>query len=324
MEKVTLKQLAERLNLSTATVSLALRDDPLIAEKTRRRVRELANELDYVSNNMGRALQSSRSHLIGYLIHGVTKSFYNEVLQGAGDAASRTGYGLLVNWITADEKNNFHQMEMMLEKNVDAIIISEHIGATDTFSERFLRRGKPVIYCTGKAAKNCSAVVSNDFSGGKTAMEVLHRYHHKKVLITPQWQLRYEGNLAAAEQLDMETVSYNSQKEALDLIRKNPDITAVAAYSDEEAMDLMYSLRANNYRVPEDISIIGFNDSTICSRPEFQLSTIAQQRQKLGECAVELAIDLIEKRQSNPTTIELDTYYVERKTVAVNKYFNQK
>lgn len=323
MEKVTLKQLAERLSLSTATVSLALRNDPLIAEKTRRRVRELADKLDYVSNNMGRALQAGRSHLLGYLIHGVTKSFYNEVLQGAGDAASRTGYGLLVNWITPDGKDNFHQMEMMLQKNVDAIIISEHIGATDSFVERFIRRGKPVIYCTGKAAPQCSAVVSDDFAGGRIAVEVLHRYHHRKILITPQWRSRFEGNLAAAGELGVETVSYDNSEEAVELIKKDPAITAIAAYSDEEAMDIMYSLRKNNYKVPEDISIIGFNDIPVCSRPEFQLSTIAQQRQKLGECAVELAIDIIEKRKSTPAMIKLDTYYVERKTVSVNKYFKQ-
>ena len=105
----------------------------------------------------------------------------------------------------------------------------------------------------------------------------------------------------------METVSYDNSEEAVELIKKDPAITAIAAYSDEEAMDIMYFLRKNNYKVPEDISIIGFNDIPVCSRPEFQLSTIAQQRQKLGECAVELAIDIIEKRKSTPAMIKLDT-----------------
>lgn len=77
---VTIKEMAKELGLSPAAVSLALRGKSRIAPETVRRVRDLAREWDYVQNNIGRALQSRRSRLIGYLLPGATRTFYNEIL----------------------------------------------------------------------------------------------------------------------------------------------------------------------------------------------------------------------------------------------------
>lgn len=313
---VTLKQLASELGVSVATVSLALRNDPLVAEKTRRKVLDLANKRDYVSSYLGKALQSRRTHLIGFLLPGVTHSFYDEILQGAGDAAIKTGYGLLVGWVNDSPQNNLRQVSMMLEKDVDALIISDHKGLVSGCEERFLRRGKPVVYCTGTPRDDFACVVNDDILGGKLALDLLYAHGHRHILISGQHALRCQGNKLAAAGLPVRLTEYFDVSEAINAILQDRSITAIAAYADHEAFDLMYGLRAHNIRVPEDVSIVGFNDDPPASRPEYQLTTIAQQRAELGYASVELAIKMLNfTNQECETKIILPPSAVIRKTV---------
>ncbi|MBE6358059.1 MAG: LacI family transcriptional regulator [Lentisphaerae bacterium] len=144
----TLKQLAAELHLSPATVSLALRNSPLIAEKTKEKVCALAEKRNYIKSNLGVALQAGKSRIIGYLIDGITNTFYNEVLQGAGDMAPQLDYGLLIGWAGSNDRINEQQIRLMLEKDVDALIVSEHNNRISKYLDRFASRRKPVVYCT--------------------------------------------------------------------------------------------------------------------------------------------------------------------------------
>ena len=147
---VTIKQMAKELGLSPASISLALRGKPRMSPETIRRVQELAKKLDYVQSNIGRALQSRQSRLIGYLLPGVTRTFYNEILQGAGEETAAHGYGLLVGWVNPGDEHVEHQVNLMLEKDIDGLIISESNHLLDPYLPRFTRRNKPVIFCSSK------------------------------------------------------------------------------------------------------------------------------------------------------------------------------
>ena len=316
---VNLKQLAAELQLSTATVSLALRDNPIVAEKTRKKVQALAAERNYIKSNLGMALQSKKSRIIGYMIDGVTKTFYNEVLQGAGEAALEQGYGLLVGLVSKDDKAaNLRQANLLLEKDVDALIVSEHNGVIAPYLNSFEMRKKPVVYCTCEAPRPHFSVTSNDFLGGELAVKTLAEFGHKKILVNANSmnKQRHEGNLSAARAAGIDTVDFKRTSDILRLLKRYSEITAIAAYHDTEACDIMFELKRAGYRIPQDISIIGYDDLPICSRPEFMLTTIAQQRSMLGYRAVMLSLDLIEKRNEPFGNIVLDPSVVLRESVA--------
>lgn len=227
---VTLKQLAAELGVSVATVSLALRNDPMVAEKTRQKVLELARKRDYVSSYLGKALQSRHTRLIGFLLRGITRTFYNEVLQGAGDAAAQTGYGLIVGWIDHSQENNMRQINMMLEKDVDALIISDNEGIISGCEERFVRRNKPVIYCTGEPRNNFAFVVNDDILGGKLAFDLLYSRGHRHILISNQHALRCQGNKLAAAGQPVKLTEYYLPEDAIKLAVSDRSITGIAAY----------------------------------------------------------------------------------------------
>ena len=313
---VTLKKLAAELNVSPATVSLALRGVPGIAPGTVKRVKELARKYDYVQSNIGRALQSRHTRLIGYLLPGITRTFFNEILQGAGEETAKCNYGLLVGWVNPGDEHLEHQINLLLEKDIDGLIISEKYHLIDKYLPRFKNRGKPVVFCSNKASEGYVEVITDNFYGGYLAVETLVKHGHRKILGSVELEERFRGNTAAAEHFGIELGKSLSAEDALKKLLADNQYTAMAAYSDDQALDIIYGLRRNGRRVPEDVSVIGFNGGALGERPEFQLTTIEQQRLDLGRCAVKCLIEQIENPDYVPVNQYLKPELKMRKTVA--------
>jgi LacI family transcriptional regulator len=313
---VTLKQLAAELNVSPATVSLALRGVPGTSPETVRRVRELAARHDYVQSNLGRALQSRRTRLIGYLLPGITRTFFNEILQGAGEETAAHNYGLLVGWVNPGDEHIERQINLLLEKDIDGLIISAKHHLLDHYLPRLNKRGKPVVFCSNNAPAGYVEIITDNRSGGYLAVETLAEYGHRKVIGCTQLMERLEGNREAAKAYGMQIKDYNTAEDAVQILRSERDITGVAAYSDDQALDIIYGLRQHGIRVPEDVSVIGFNGGSLGERPEFQLTTIEQQRLELGKRAVECLISQIENPDYEPLNQYLKPELKIRKTVA--------
>jgi len=315
----TLKDLAAELLLSPATVSMALRNSPLVAQKTRAKVNRLAAERGYIRNDVGVALKMRRTQLIGFLIPGVIRSFYNEVLQGAGEAAVKAGYGLLLGWAST-EKETADQLRLMLEKNIDALIVADKHLSMNPMLSRFIERKKPVVFCTGSAPAHCSSVRNDDFLGGRLALEVMAKKGHKTLLSSTLYSARYEGNCAAAASSGITLYPYQYIEEAEELYRQHRDITGIICYSDDEAIKLMRLYRSKGIRIPEELSLIGFDDLPIAALPEYSLTTIAQQRSRLGAEAVKLAVRLaLSSNKTVTQEIVLEPKPVIRNTVAAPK-----
>lgn len=121
---ITIKDVARKASVSTATVSLALKGDPRVAKATRALVEKVAREMRYVPSNLGRALQSSRSRLVGYILSDVTQSFYSELVQGIGEKATARGYGLLVGITDGSRERESQLLRLFREKSVDGLLVS--------------------------------------------------------------------------------------------------------------------------------------------------------------------------------------------------------
>jgi len=297
MAVATIKSLAEKAGVSYATVSLALNNDPRVAEKTKLKIQKLARELNYVPNNFGRALQSNKSRLVGYLIPDVTGSFLVDILQGIGSAATRHNYGLLVA-IADTEERMLEQMELFREKRVDGIIASYALAQL----EKLEKNGIPIVLASSESTKkNLPFVVTDNFEGGKIAAEHLISLGHKKILYafapTGKDNSRYDrfqGAKSAVKSHNLpEILTVSSKEEFLQIFTGKDRPTAAVCYSDYEAVMVQAAAKKAGLRVPQDLSITGFDDSRTASLPEYNFTTVAQAKTTIGEMAFEMLLKRI-------------------------------
>jgi LacI family transcriptional regulator len=311
---ITLKTLANELNLSTATVSMALNSSPLIAEGTKAKVKALAKKREYVPNHLGRSLQARKSHVFGYLLSNVTASFFDEILQGIGTECSNNHYGLMAGCIAQNQPEAVEsQLQILLEKNVDGIIFSLSDRLILPHVERLNRRKIPFIFCSSPSERY-SYVATDDFKGGQLAAEYLLNCGHRHVLCSESSAARLSGNLDVKRRYkSAQFTPFKSISEIPGQIR-NKQITAIIAYSDFQAIDIMWMLKSQGFSIPRDISIVGFDDIWFASRPEFELTTIAQQRSLLGKTAMIELMRIVNHEIASSRTL-LNPALVVRNTV---------
>lgn len=283
---ITLKELAARLGVSGATVSMALRNSPRISEDVRQRVQLLAKELYYVPNNFGRGLQSNRSHLLGYMLGTITSSFLNELLETVGYASMPDGYGLLTGWVPDTPQAFESQLGLMLEKNVDALIFTLTSELAYPHLQMLQARRKPFIFCSCYCPAEYNSVVGDHYLGGKLAVEHLVGCGHRAILASECRHLeeRRRGYSEAALGCGISLYTYGGLADIPAILEARPEITAIAAFSDREALDIRHLLQDAGKRVPEDISLIGYDDLWFSREREFNLTTVAQPIREIGLC----------------------------------------
>ncbi|MDR0932940.1 MAG: LacI family transcriptional regulator [Victivallales bacterium] len=315
---VTLKDLASRLGVSGATVSMALRNSPRVSEEMRHRVQQLAKELYYVPNNFGRGLQSNRSHLLGYMLGSVTNSFLNELLETVGYASMPDGYGLLTGWVPDTPEVFKSQLALMLEKNVDALIFTLTSELTYPYLHMLQAHQKPFIFCSCYCPAEYNSVVGDHYLGGKLAVEHLAGYGHRAILVSECRHLeeRRRGYTDAALDAGMVMYIYGDQAEIPEILKAHPEITAIAAFSDREALDIRHMLEDLGKRVPEDISLIGYDDLWFSHEREFNLTTVAQPIREIGLCTYQRLKEIL-SGDDCPRRILLPPTLKSRKSVTI-------
>lgn len=314
---LTIKQLAAKLNISPATVSLALNGDKRVAAKTVEKVKKISRELNYIPNNFGRGLQSSRSRLIGYLLGGITASFYDEILQGIGEACVKSQYGLLVG-VTDGNKSNFdEQITLFIEKNIDGLILS--LNASDETTSLLNKHKIPFVFCSVENFfPECSYVRNDDFKGGQLAAEHLVELGHSFCACCTKHPERLQGNLTVLRKNHCaEPVLFDNAEELEQIMPAPERPTAIIAYSDFQAIEIMHVMSKLGLAVPRDVSLVGTDDLWFADLAEFSFTTVAQSRKDIGRISVKLLLDKIVDKE--PESILLPPELVVRNSTAVPK-----
>jgi DNA-binding LacI/PurR family transcriptional regulator len=287
----SLKSIATLAGVSPATVSLSLRGDARVAEKTRERIVALASEVGYVPNHLGRALQSARSSLVGFLIPTMSHSFYNEILEGCGAFANERGYGVLVAMPSSAPEEYFDSLRLFQEKSVDGVILATH--HPDLFPEiqKTRSRGVPVVFASSAPSADIAPVVKNDdLATGRMAAEHLLSLGHSEIAYcyaSSGGHERYSGALEACLSAGAACSRLEDEKDFALLFESKNAPTAVIAYSDEIAVRIVELLRKLGLSVPKDVSLVGVDDSPAASLPAYDLTTIAPRKREIGALALE-------------------------------------
>ena len=304
-----MKELAKQIGVSPATVSLALQEDSRVALKTRERVKELAEKLNYIPNRIGQSLRIQRSYTIGCFISSVTDSFYGEIVDGIGEIASDNGYGLLMVMTKTPGEISAQQARFFKEKQVDGIIVAGHYSKSSQILLDFEEAGIPVVMCSDRSFSDVIPfVITDDYKGGAIIAEYLLGLGHKRLAYcfgVSENDLRYSGAKYTMERYRQEVPDFcKTEEDLIELMNSSKAPTGIICYSDDHAIKVKNILETMSLQIPNDISITGYNDVWLAGLKEFSFTTMAQERKYIGKRSTELLLDRIEGKEVKSEYLE--------------------
>lgn len=325
--KVTIKDIAQAAGLSPATVSLVLNDRPSrISEETKERIRSLAQELNYRPNTAAVNLRTNRSYTIGIIIPDFINAYHCAYAKGVEDACQEADWSVILCSTNYNLERELKYVETLLAKGVDGICIAatpskDTPKLNDLSVERIISRNIPLVMLDLTSYREpINAVVSDHKKGGYMATSHLLALGHRKIAFITgpaglegsasrvlgcqqafadyglPWDpsLVYEGDF-----------SYNSGLTGIDyLCDKN--FTAVFAFNDMMAYGVYNGLEKYNLKVPEDISVVGYDDIFLSDILSVPLTTVHQPIYEMGQESARILIRAAENVGAKPVISHFD------------------
>jgi DNA-binding LacI/PurR family transcriptional regulator len=291
--KTTIKDIAKVTGLSLGTVSEALKGKHRVAAKTRELVQKVAKELNYIPNNLGRALQSQRSSLLGYFLIDITKSFFVDILQEITFAATLEDFAILFQTPEKSSTSEIDKIELFLKKSAEGIITSGCEPATWKYLLSLKNSGIPVVAssCYSPYA-DIPSVTTDDYLGGQLAAEYLVGLGHRNmVYFNPSRSSshRDEGFNATLTKFGMPPLNICTSLDDLAFhCTREPGkrVTAVFAYCDTAGLEAMRLVQGMGLNVPNEVSIIGFDDDAVSALQEINMTSLAHPKKLIGKNTV--------------------------------------
>jgi DNA-binding LacI/PurR family transcriptional regulator len=324
VKHVTIKDLAKHLNLSISTISRAFNDKYDIKTETRELILKAAEEIGYKPNPIARKLHSGQSFNIGVIVPELMEtSFFTKAVTTIQKVLFEKGYHALIMQSMGDAATELELIKALESSMVDGIIISltdesENID----YLNKMIEKGFPIVLFNRVCKEiKSSQVVFNDFKWAYFATEHLVTQGYKKIFhfSTPQNLSislpRIKGYKHAMEKFKLEysedmiiESGYTIEKGeeiARKLLEQGNIPEAIFAASDRVAIGAIKVFRKAGYRVPEDIGVVGFSESSLVNIFEPSLTSVAQPIAKMGEQAALLMLKAVETDHPEPETISM-------------------
>jgi DNA-binding LacI/PurR family transcriptional regulator len=314
---VGLKDLARHLGLSTATISTVLNGTPAASEipkATQERILAAAQKFNYRPNALARSLRGMRSHTVGILVPEISEGYGALVLGAVGDYLLSKGYFFFV--VTHRRKPELldEYPELLRQRSVEGLIV------IDTALEKPMPL--PTVVISGhRSHPGITNVVLNHDHAAHLALEHLVQLGHERIAFikgqpySADSETRWKAIERAAEslgleireelvvELDIDTFSpYVGYPVARRLLQRTQDFTALFAYNDLSAIGALRALRDSGLRVPEDVSLVGFDDINSAAFQIPSLTTVRQPLDTMGALAGEI---LLQRIQGGPNPVEV-------------------
>jgi len=337
LEQATIKDIARELQVSSSTVSRALKDYPGISDETKRKVKEMAEKLNYRPNAIALSLRKSRSFTIGVIIPEVVHFFFSTVISGIEEVAFSRGYNVILTQTNEKLAREKSSIDTMLSNQIDGFLVSYSKETTDfQHFSKLLNQGYPIVFFDRvPEISGAIHVIVNDYEGAYDATKHLIQQGFSRIvhLAGPSnlkiSQERTRGYKDALREFGIPFLpellvecTQGSDEEAhkitaqlLKSISPRPD--AFFANNDMAAMGAIQACKSAGFAVPQEIGVVGFSNWQFCSIVDPSLSSVAQNGFRIGSTATEILLDWIEKK-IHPDTIEpsvvLETELLVRKS----------
>lgn len=335
----TIIDIGEKLHLSKSTVSRALTDSEGVSTKTKMLVRRTAKEMHYTINRIAKNLVSDTTKTIGFMIPDISDGFFPKMAIAAEKRLEQSGYSIIYINVQRDMERIFNFLRHAEEYRYEGIFITPDDWNKE-FCEKLRSMTIPIISLRRKTPKSLAGIIpyvdSDHFEGIEQGINYLISLGHTKIgyigfetLVGLERTAAYEksikkhnlekiivSNDSYQDPMVRIQVGYASSKKLLDI---NPSVTAFFAGDDQLAIGAMQYLRENGIRVPEDISIMGYDDRDTSQLFCIQLTTVHQQIEEIGDRAGNLMLEMIEGKNKKPKSICVPTRLYIRETTAARK-----
>ena len=318
--KITIKDIARELSVSTSTVSKALKDSHEISESTKKKIRAFAEFYHYRPNSLALKLRNQKTQVIGVIIPEIVHHFFSRVISGIEKIANQRGYNVMICVSNESYDKELLNIEMLANGSVDGLLISlsketQKIGDFKHFDELIENEIPFVLFDRIEKTINCDKIIIDDEGGAYKATNFLIERGCKKIALitTPDYvtvgESRKVGYLKALQKHDIvvdESIIIKIDKDdddhdaIYDIIKKlifvkNPP-DGIFAVNELYAALAMKVAKDRGLNIPQDIEIIGFTDGIISEFSSPSLTTVAQHGYTMGKHAVDMLINRIENK----------------------------
>lgn len=331
-KEVTMYDLARKLNVSVATVSRGLQDDPVVSKKTKKKIVDLAEQMGYRSNHFARNLRMQKTQTIGVIVPRLKSYFMSTVIAGIETVVNQAGYNLIIAQSSESAEKEKASAKTMFNNRVDGLLVSLAYDTDDlSHLEAFTRKNIPVIFFDRVTDHRdfTNILIDNRKAAYEATSHLIAQGCRRIVHITapPKQNVyidRLEGYKKALadhrirfleENVIIGNLSQEAGAEAAEVILKmknRPD--AVFAANDNCAVGCMQVLTQAGVRIPDQIAFVGFNNDPVSKVIEPNLTTINYPGYEMGEVAARILINHLngvsELRATN--TIILRSEFLER------------
>ena len=301
--RTTLADVAAAAGVSTALVSIVMRNAPGASPASRARVLEQAERLGYRPDSRARLLRSDRSRLLG-VVFGVQDAFHGDVVTGLYDAATRAGYELTLSAFTPG-RDEHRAIGSLLQDRCEALILLSHTSPVRELAE-LAARMPTVVLMRPVRDRAVDVVRTDDRRGLHQAVDHLVELGHRRIAHIDgaralssadrrrgyREAMRRHGLTAAIQVLPGGPLDDDGTVAARELLADPP--SAITVFNDRSATGVLDTLRRAGLDVPGDISVVGYDDSSVARFRHVALTTVAQDAATLTELAVQRAIDRID------------------------------
>jgi LacI family transcriptional regulator len=329
---VTIRDVAKESGFSSTTVSIVLNNAPLsryIPAVTKKRIERAAQKLGYRPNQFARSLRSKRSHTVGVMVFDMTDPFCTLILRGIENTLYQASYLPILTDVHNEGSRFERYLEMLLDRRIEGLIVIANWLFLDINLLADLEKSSiptAMIGCELKNDSMSSVIVDNEV-GGQLALEHLYSLGHRKIAFirgpkgltdsSPRWRgirnfvkqsgLEIDSHLVLdlPESRDPLSSFESGYKLTEDLIRQKRSFTALLAFDDMSAFGAIRALSKSGIRVPEQCSVIGFDDVATSAIYTPSLTTVRQPMEAMGASAVGIVVDginaVLEKREMGAT-----------------------
>jgi LacI family repressor for deo operon, udp, cdd, tsx, nupC, and nupG len=320
----TIYDVAKRAGVSTATVSRVMSGQKnVVSPATRRRVLKVVEQMGYIPNAAAKNLRTLRTRKILVTVPDISNPFFSLILQGIEDAAQREGYAVLVGDTQHNPDREDRYAQMLPQKECDGLIFLGHRlpAAAELLITSAAPKCAPVVNgCEFSSQLGVPSVHIDNAKAAFEAMDYLYKLGHRRIgvvsgpLASPLSRDRLRGATACAkaqDALDRLTVvngdfSITSGVSAAErLLQTKTPPTAIFCFNDEMAMGVVETARRRGVKVPDQLSVVGFDDIRFARHIDPPLTTVAQPMREIGEGCVRLLLEILSGHTLEPVSVTL-------------------
>ncbi len=333
-QSVSIADIARAAGVSHSTVSRALRDSPLISDEVRQRIQRMAQEMGYTPNSVAQSLQTKRTNTIGLVVTSIADPFLTDVMDGVEEVARPAGFSVFLTASHNDPDQEMAAIETFHRRRVDGVLVAaSRIGSLHM--ERLRQMRVPTVLINSQAEGDhelLHSVTVDDQVGARTAVEHLVGLGHRAIGYLAAAnrpvsnQRRLAGYRAALQSASVASdegwvvapPNHELYEDDVALGQAalpaliDSGVSAVFCYNDMLAIGVLAACREHGIAVPEQVSVVGFDDIRLARYVTPTLTTVCQPKHELGRLAMGTLLDLLDGRPARnhvvlPTLVQRDS-----------------